>query len=175
MTLNFFFNCISFLAVATDIMVATGYDHPSYLDSVETIRIREAKDEVKVEACSQTIPTYPLKIDGAAGVTLINGDPLICGGGFPLTEKCYQLVNNQWQDAPRLPSARWGLAMATTDETTFISGGYGGGYLNDFHQLKDGSWHSLSSLPIRVYHHCLVALNETHLLNIGGYSSGVSK
>ena len=62
-------------------MVATGYDGgSSYLDSVETIRITEAKDEVKVETCSQTAPEYPLKIGDAAGVTLINGNPLICGG-----------------------------------------------------------------------------------------------
>ena len=100
MFLNFFFNCISFLAVATDIMVATGYGGTSDLDSVETIRITEAKDEVKVETCSQTTPKYPLKVWFAAGATLINGDPLICGGTHPRTEKCYQLVNNQWQDAP---------------------------------------------------------------------------
>ena len=158
-------------------MVAIGYGGSSDLDSVETIRILEAKDEVTVETCLNSVPRYPLKVRHAAGATLINGDPLICGGGFPLTEKCYQLVNtNQWQEAPQLPSARYGLKMATTDQTTFISGGYGGGYLNDFHQLKGGSWHSLSSLPIKVHSHCLVALNETHLLNIGGASnSGVSK
>ena len=154
-------------------MVATGWDGSSYLDSVETIRITEAKDEVTVETCPQTAPSYPLKVDEAAGATLINGEPLICGGRY-YTDKCYRLNKNQWQDAPQLPSARKGLKMATTDQTTFISGGYGGGYLNDFHQLKDGSWHSLSSLPIRVYHHCLVALNTTHLLNIGGYDSNLN-
>ena len=158
-------------------MVATGYHHPSYLDSVETIRIREAKDEVTVETCSQTIQTYPLKINGAAGATLINGEPLICGG-FQIyaTDRCYKLVKNQWQEALQLPSAREGLTMATTDQTTFISGGDDGSRLNDFHQLKGGSWLPLTPWPTEVYHHCLVALNTTHLLNIGGYSkSGVSK
>ena len=154
-------------------MVATGSDG-SYLDSVETIRILEAKDEVTVETCPQTTPEYPLKIDNAAGVTLINGEPLICGG-FPRTDRCYQLNKNQWQEGPQLPSRRNGLAMATTDQTTFISGGYDGNWINEFHQLKGGSWHSLTPLPIKVYSHCLVALNETHLLNIEGYSSGVSK
>ena len=157
-------------------MVATGWDGISYLDSVETIRITEAKDEVTVETCSQTIPTYPLKVREAAGATLINGEPLICGGNSPITAKCYRLDTNQWQEAPQLPSARAYLAMATTDQTTFISGGYDGSRLNDFHQLKGGSWHSLTPLPIKVWYHCLVALNTTHLLNIGGASnSGVSK
>ena len=151
-------------------MVATGSTSSSVGDSVETIRITEAKDEVKVETCSQTVPTYPLKVRLAAGATLINGDPLICGGS-PETDRCYQLDTKQWQEAPQLPSAREGLAMATTDQTTFISGGSGGGLSNEVHQLKDGSWHSLSPLPIKVRYHCLVALNSTHLLNIGGYDS----
>ena len=174
MFLNFFLNCISFLAVATDIMVATGWDGSSRLDSVETIRITEAKDEVTVETCVKSAPSYPMKVHLAAGATLINGEPLICGG-YPRTDKCYQLVKNQWQEALQLPSAREGLTMATTDQTTFISGGDDGSRLNDFHQLKGGSWLPLSPLPIEVYYDCLVALNSTHLLNIGGYSSGVSK
>ena len=168
-SLIYFLIVFLFLAVATDIMVATGYDSPSSLDSVETIRILEAKDEVTVETCLQS-PSYPLKVEFAAGATLINGDPLICGGG-PYTDKCYKLVKNQWQEAPQLPLARYGLKMATTDQTTFISGGYDGNWLNEFHQLKGGSWHSLSPMPIKVRYHCLVALNSTHLLNIGGYDS----
>ena len=155
-------------------MVATGYDD-SNLKSVETIRITEAKDEVTVEPCLNSVPSYRMKVRFAAGATLINGEPLICGG-YPYTDKCYQLVNNQWQEAPKLPSARFGLKMATTDQTTFISGGYDGSFLNDFHQLKGGSWHSLTPLPSKVIYHCLVALNDSHLLNIGGNSnSGVSK
>ena len=160
-------------------MVATGYKCPAYycyLDSVETIRITEAKDEVTVDKCLNSVPPYPLKVLYAAGATLINGETLICGGSYPKTKKCYQLNTNEWQDAPQLPSARLGLKMATTDQTTFISGGYDGSRIfNDFHQLKDGSWQPLTSLPIKVYFHCLVALNSTHLLNIGGESSGVSK
>ena len=72
--MNFFFDCISFLAVATDIMVATGLPGYPYLDSVETIRVTDAKDEVTVVTCSQTVPTYPLKVYEAAGATLINGE-----------------------------------------------------------------------------------------------------
>ena len=156
-------------------MVAIGSDDSSYLDSVETIRITEAKDEVTVETCVNSVPAYPLKVNQAAGATLINGEPLICGGTYPRTERCFQLHKNQWQEAPQLPSARAYLAMATTDQTTFISGGDDGSRLNDFHQFKGGSWHSLTPLPIKVAYHCLVALNTTHLLNIGGYYYGVSK
>ena len=157
-------------------MVATGSTSSSVGDSVETIRITEAKDEVTVETCLNSAPSYPLKVHHAAGATLINGDPLICGGMIPgkpgRTGKCYRLNANQWRGAPQLPSARWGLAMTTTDETTFISGGWDGiRIFNDFHQLKGGSWLALTSLPIKVMYHCLVALNSTHLLNIGGYDS----
>ena len=153
-------------------MVATGRDGYSDLDSVETIRIREAKEEETVQTCVKSVPPYPVKIGYAAGATLINGEPLICGG-YPRTEKCYKLVKNEWQEAPQLPSARFSLKMATTDETTFISGGYDGSRLNEFHQLKGGSWHSLTPLPIKVNSHCLVALNSTHLINIGGLDSNI--
>ena len=151
-------------------MVATGYDG-SNLDSVETIRITEAKDEVTVETCVKSVPAYPLRVYWAAGSTLINGEPLICGG-YPRTDKCYQLVKNQWQEALQLPSAREGLTMATTDQTTFISGGWVGSALNEFHQLNGEEWQPLSPLPIEVSSHCLVALSETHLVNIGGYIDG---
>ena len=165
-------------------MVATGTDSYWFISLVETIRILEVKDEVKVETCSRTAPEYPLKGAAAAGATLINGDPLICGGLHSkdyrkdYTDKCYRLDKNQWQEAPQLPSARAYLAMTTTDQTTFISGGgYDVNKLNEFHQLKGESWHSLTPLPINVTSHCLVALNSTHLLNIGGTDSnwGVSK
>ena len=150
-------------------MVATGWDGSSRLDSVETIRITEVKDEVTVETCVKSVPAYPLRVLWAVGSTFINGEPLICGGGHPKTERCYQLNTNEWQEAPQLPSARFNLKMATTDQTTFISGGENAGRrLNEFHQLKGGSWHSLTPLPIKVRYHCLVALNSTHLINIGG-------
>ena len=160
-------------------MVATGYDGSSYLDSVETIRITETGIEVTVETCLKSVAAYPLSVSKAAGATLINGDPLICGGFFlvdpftqQITDKCYHLDTNQWQEAPQLSSARYHLRMTTTDDTPFISGGLGfGGYLNDFHQLKGGSWQPLTPLPTKSVNHCLVALNGTHLLNIGGWDN----
>ena len=159
-------------------MVATGYDGSSYLDSVETIRITETGIEVTVETCLKSVAAYPLSVSDAAGATLINGDPLICGGLMvpftdQITDKCYYLDRNQWQEAPQLPSARYHLRMTTTDDTTFISGGFGQdrGYLNDFHQLKGGSWQPLTPLPTKSVNHCLVALNCTHLLNIGGWDN----
>ena len=175
MFLDFFFNCISFLTVATDIMVATGHDHcvscTSYVDGVETIRITEAGNDVKLEKCS-FVPDYPLKVERAAGATLSSGDPLICGGKSSVTDKCYQLNKNEWREAPQLPSARYAFAMTNTDSTIFISGGYTDGtYLNDLHLLNGGSWQPLSPMPIKVIQHCLVAINGTHLLNIGGYGT----
>ena len=50
MFLNFLFNCISFLAFATNIMLATG-SAGSYLDGLETIRITEAWNDVSMEWC----------------------------------------------------------------------------------------------------------------------------
>ena len=146
-------------------MVATGLggEHPG-LDSVETIRITEPNNDTKVEKCTKIVPNYPKKVYWAAGTTLSNGDPLLCGRG----QKCYQLHANQWREAPQLPRSRSGSAMTTTANTTFISGGSDGSDLNDFDQLNGGSWQPLSPLPIRVSDHCLVGINSSYLLNIGG-------
>ena len=169
--MNFFLIVISFLAVATDIMVAIGTDG-SDLDSVETIRIRESSNAVTVEKCSQTVPAYPMKVK-YAGATLVNGEPLICGGNNG--NKCYQLQNMEWQVAPQLPSGRNALKMTSTDATTFISGG-DGAKDNNVLQLNGGEWQPVTPFPIYVREHCLVAINSTNLLNIGGWSSsGVSK
>ena len=176
--MSFFVNCSSFLTVATDIMVATGHEHcvscTSYVDYVENIRITEAGNDVKVEKCSQLVPTHPLKVNSASGATLSTGDPLICGGKSNriAIDTCYKLNKNEWREAPQLPSARYAFAMTNTDSTIFISGGYTGGtYLNDLHLLNGGSWQPLSQMPIKVIQHCLVAINGTHLLNIGGYGT----
>ena len=161
-------------------MVATGYKHcyldgnsyDCYDDVVESIRISEEGNDVEVEKCS-FVPDYPLKVQRAAGATLSSGEPLICGGDKETsTDKCYQLNKNEWREAPQLPSARYAFAMTNTDSTIFISGGYTGGtYLNDLHLLNGGSWQPLSPMPIKVIQHCLVAINGTHLLNIGGYGA----
>ena len=176
--LSFFVNCSSFLTVATDIMVATGHEHcvscTSYVDYVENIRITEAGNDVKVEKCSQLVPTHPLKVNSASGATLSTGDPLICGGKSNriAIDTCYKLNKNEWREAPQLPSARYAFAMTNTDSTIFISGGYTGGtYLNDVYLLNGGSWQPLSPMPKKMIRHCLVAINGTHLLNIGGYGA----
>ena len=176
--LEFPLNVISFLAVATDIMVATGNDGSSNLDDVEMIRITEATNDVMVEKCSKNVPTYPLKVHGAAGTTLTSGEPFVCGGK-PETDKCYQFVKNEWREATQLPSLRYEMAMTTTADTTFISGGWdhlngslsGYGHLNEFHRHNGSEWQPLTPMPIRVFRNCLVEINATHLLNIGGRDS----
>ena len=162
-------------------MVATGYNNGN--NEVIITRILEAMNDVTVEKCTHPLPAYPLKVRDAAGTTLSNGEPLICGGyvdGSPdyVTDKCYKLGTHKWREAPPLPSGRRQLAMTSTEATTFISGGRHedqGGYpgLNDFHQLHGGSWQPLTPLPIKLWEHCLVAINSTHLLNIGGLESVV--
>ena len=121
-------------------------------------------------------PAHQLKVSHAAGTILTNGEPFI-GGGYPKTEQCYQFVKNELElrDATRLPPARYELAITTAPEATLISGVYDGSQLNGFHQLNGVEWQPLTSLPIKVYNHCRVSIESSRLLNIGGYSGGVSK
>ena len=145
-------------------------------DSVETIRMTEARNDVMVEKCSRNVPTYQLRVYHAAGTILTNGEPFIYEG-YSRTDQCYQFVKNKLElrDATRLRSARYELAITTAPEATFISGGHDGSQLNGFHQLNGVEWQPLTPLPIKVCNHCFVSIESSRLLNIGGYSDGVSK
>ena len=96
---------VFFLADAFDVMDAKCSPGSSVGDSVETIRMTEARNDVMVEKCSRNVPTYQLKVSHAAGTILTNGEPFICGG-YPRTEQCYQFVKNELElrDATRLHS-----------------------------------------------------------------------
>ena len=67
---------------STKIIMTTGYGHSRELNNTELIDINSD--------CKASLPDYPMKIDGATGV-YIDGKIIICGGGHPVTNKCYQL------------------------------------------------------------------------------------
>ena len=104
---NIFKTCVLeslfFLADAFDVMDAKCSPSSSVGDSVETIRMTEARNDVMVEKCSRNVPTYQLKVSHAAGTILTNGEPFICEG-YSRTDQCYQFVKNKLElrDATRL-------------------------------------------------------------------------
>ena len=162
--------------------MATGYGKAGYLDSVDAIRITEA-DEITIAECDASIQTYPSNVKYAAGVSLSNGSVVVCGGSHPnndASKKCFH--NNiegsgKWISSNNLTSQTYGLAMTVIRNTVYVSGGDNGSQrLQDFSKVEDSKWVSLNSLPVSVRHHCLLTLNDTHIINIGGESqNGVSQ
>ena len=69
---------------------------------------------------------------------------------------------------------RSGGAAIETPQGLWITGGYDGGPLKDTTEIfdtKTNFWFEGPILPNRLYDHCLVALNDTHSMVIGGYST----
>ena len=106
----------------TKIIVTTGYSYYRETKNTELIDIDGD--------CTVSLPDYPRKIDGATGV-YIDGRILICGGGYPVTNKCYQLKNGSkgFELAYTMREKRYYARSIVTQGKMFITGGHNG---NDY-------------------------------------------
>jgi hypothetical protein len=57
----------------------------------------------------------------------------------------------------------------------FVTGGFGGhGAFHETEVLTESGWQlTIPSLPVNVYHHCMVLLNSTAAMVIGGIQNSV--
>ncbi len=87
-------------------------------------------------------PNFPAKVSSAIGGLGFKGNPILCGGyqNDVLTNKCYTLENNDW------------------------------GTLNSAEMLTENGWESnIPSLPVTIVGHCMVTVNSTTVMVIGGW------
>jgi N-acetylneuraminic acid mutarotase len=105
---------------------------------------------------------------------------MFCGGSNGTTLcNCYVLREHEWQSTGSLSVCRRYSASAFISAPTpkFIIAG--GTKTNpgdqDIVESFDGqSWQKLKSLPKAVTDHCMVAINKSVLLSIGGYNAGTN-
>jgi hypothetical protein len=112
----------------------------------------------------------------AIGGLGIEGKPILCGGNQngSRTNKCYSLENNEWVPSASMKSVRTYAAAAQLQDGNFlVTGGYDGSDLNSAEMLTEEGWKSnIPSLPVTIQDHCMVNVNSTTVMAIGGSQNG---
>ncbi len=119
-------------------------------------------------------PNFPAKVYAAIGGLGFKGNPIICGGyqNNSNSKKCYSLENNEWISSDSMNSVRaYAAAAQLQDGKLLVTGGVvgSGSYLNSAEMLTEEGWESnIPSLPVTIAAHCMVTVNSTTVMVIGG-------
>ncbi len=129
-------------------------------------------------SASKNPPNFPATIYGAIGGLGFKGNPILCGGfqNGSKSNKCFSLENNEWVSSASMNSERaYAAAAQLQDGKLLITGGYDGSGLdlNSAEMLTEEGWESnMPSLPVAIDGHCMVTVNSTTVMAIGGYQYG---
>ncbi len=108
----------------------------------------------------------------------MKGNPILCGGfqNGVHSNKCYTLENNEWISSASMKSVRaYAAAAQLKDGKLLVTGGYdgSGSPLNSAEMLTEEGWESnIPSLPVTIAGHCMVTVNLTTVMAIGGSQNG---
>jgi hypothetical protein len=93
------------------------------------------------------------------------------------SNKCYSLENNEWVSSASMNSVRVLAAAAQLqDGKLLVTGGFDGSdlfVLNSAEMLTEEGWESnIPFLPVTIGGHCMVTVNSTTVMVIGGGQNG---
>jgi hypothetical protein len=162
---------LSFTEPLTKVLVTTGLEEGS-----KKMEIIDLDDPTNV--CQPSfLADYPFdEVIGASGGLLTNNNALICGGwdndGSERLDDCFAINENGIKNGSRLRQPRSHAASVVWNSTTLwltagLLEGSGGTKSTEFVQLTGST--PGPDLPLEVVYHCLVSLNDTTLLLIGGW------
>ncbi len=125
---------------------------------------------------------FPAKVYGAIGGLGLKENPIICGGSqyLSISNKCYSLENNEWVSSASMNSERkFAAAAQLQDGKLLVTGGHdasGSAFLNSAEMLTEEGWESnIPNLPVTITRHCMVTVNSTTVMTIGGWQNGYSE
>jgi hypothetical protein len=146
------------------VLICGGYNS----DTCEVIDLQSSATTCK------NPPNFPATVYWAIGGLGFKEKPIICGG-WPfetLSNRCYSLENNEWILLVSMNVARYGAGEAMLrDGKLFVTGGANlfGNSVNSVEILTEEGWEkNLPSLSLRVLSHCIVTVNSTTVMAIGG-------
>jgi hypothetical protein len=151
-------------------LLICGGDDPS-TDTCEVINLASSASTCKIP------PNFPATVYKAIGGLGFKENPILCGGwqNDVRSNKCYSLENNEWVSSASMNSARgYAAAAQLQDGNLLVTGGWDGSYsvLNSAEMLTEEGWESnIPSLPVTIYGHCMVTVNSTTVMAIGGYQN----
>jgi hypothetical protein len=154
----------------TKLLICGGSD--PYTDTCEVINLASS-----ASTCKNT-PNFPALVSGPIGGLGFKGNPILCVGyqNSAYSNKCYSLEINEWVSSASMNSVRVQAAAAQLqDGKLLVTGGLDSSvsYLNSAEMLTEEGWESnIPSLPVKIYQHCMVTVNSTTVMAIGGYQNG---
>jgi len=119
-------------------------------------------------------PIFPARVYEAIGGLGFKGNPILCEcyQNVAPSNKCYSLENNQWVSLASMNSVRVEAAAAQLkDGKILVTGGYDASFssLNSAEMLTEEGWESnIPSLPVTIKSHCMLTVNSTTVMAIGG-------
>ncbi len=152
-------------------LLICGGEYPD-IDTCEVINLASSASTCK------NPPNFPATVYRAIGGLGFKGNPILCGGyqNGVSSNKCYSLENNKWVFSASMNSVRVEAAAAQLqDSKLLVTGGYdgSGSSLNSAEMLTEEGWESnIPSLPVTIYAHCMVTVNSTTVMAIGGWQNG---
>ena len=160
-----------FISAPNFLVVTSGYGDSGYLSNTETIDIENNSD-------SPYYPNHPRKIWGATG-GFLHQDFVTCGGNDweeGSTNKCYMLGSEK-PFATMMTEREYAASIVLDPGKLWILGGYANNYRlsSTEYIFSDGRNEEGPPMPIALYGHAMVKINETTSFLVGGYSGGNSK
>jgi hypothetical protein len=149
-------------------LICGGYAN---IDTCEVINLASS-----ASTCNNP-PNFPATVYAAIGGLGFKGNPILCGGSQTnaTSNKCYSLENNEWFSIASTNSERaYAAAAQLQDGKLLVTGGYDGSdYLSSAEVLTEEGWeNNIPSLPVTIWGHCMVTVNSTTVMAIGGYQNG---
>jgi hypothetical protein len=121
---------------------------------------------------------FPATVYAAIRGLGFKGNPIFCGGyqNDAKSNKCYSLENNKWVSSASMNSVRaFAAAAQLEDGKLLVTGGKDSSdsSLNSAEILTEEGWESnIPSLPVTIRSHCMVTVNLTTVMAIGGSQNG---
>lgn len=153
----------------TDLLIVGGYQS-SGQGEVSVITFNSSNSN------QEAIPDYPLDVIRATG-QLIKGQPTICGGMLSsgqVTNKChfYDREINSWNGTFAMKSPRSGSGSVLNSFGDFwVLGGLGSSKIVDTTEhleVNATNWKLAGEMKRSIAQHCVVTLNDTNVMVIGG-------
>jgi hypothetical protein len=121
-------------------------------------------------------PNFPALVESSIGGLGFKQNPIICGGfqNGSISNKCYSLKNNKWVFSASMNSKRvYAAAAQFQDGKLLVTDGFASDSFKSAEMLTEEGWKSnIPSLPVTIYGHCMVTVNATTVMAIGGIQNG---
>jgi len=148
-------------------MVALGYTITGPTNSVDII------DLASSEFSCKKFPSYPFSTERAKGELGFHEIPLICGGNKPNRTECNTFEHGEWRPFGSMTETRYDFAIMKSPfgnhTKLFLTGGKNIKHLATTEILKEGGFEKAPvKLPVDIAYHCMILLNRTSIIVIGG-------